>query len=273
MEHAPEKPLIPVRMLNEFTYCPRLMHLEWVQGEWQDNYETVDGRFVHRRVDDPSRTQPSIEDASWHLRSLTISSPSLGLIAKLDLVKGDKGRVSPIEFKRGKTPRVPNRAYDPERVQVAAQCLILRDQGFDVDEGFLYFAESHERVPVILDDSLLDLTHHHIAEMHQTAVSEVVPPVLIDSPKCPRCSLVGICLPDETALLQWHDETGSQPIRRLIPSADIKVPVYLTQQGTSVGKSGKRLIVRDHGTTIQEIKMMEVETVCDIYTITSYHML
>lgn len=27
-----EEPLIPVRMLNEFTYCPRLAYLEWVQG-------------------------------------------------------------------------------------------------------------------------------------------------------------------------------------------------------------------------------------------------
>ena len=26
--------LLPVRMLNEFQYCPRLSYLEWVQGEW-----------------------------------------------------------------------------------------------------------------------------------------------------------------------------------------------------------------------------------------------
>src|SRR4051812_17840126 len=42
---------IPARMLNEVTYCERLMYLEWVQGEFSDNYFTVDGRNVHERAD------------------------------------------------------------------------------------------------------------------------------------------------------------------------------------------------------------------------------
>jgi CRISPR-associated protein Cas1 len=41
-------------MLNEFAYCPRLAYLEWVQGEFADNLETIEGRFGHRRVDRPS---------------------------------------------------------------------------------------------------------------------------------------------------------------------------------------------------------------------------
>ena len=44
--------LIPARMLNEFAYCPRLAYLEWVQGEFEDSADTVEGRFHHRRVDD-----------------------------------------------------------------------------------------------------------------------------------------------------------------------------------------------------------------------------
>ena len=43
--------MIPVRMLNEFTYCPRLGYLEWVEGEWAGNLETMEGTFGHRRVD------------------------------------------------------------------------------------------------------------------------------------------------------------------------------------------------------------------------------
>ena len=43
--------LVPVRMLNEYTYCPRLAYLEWVQQEWADNRETMEGKEVHRRVD------------------------------------------------------------------------------------------------------------------------------------------------------------------------------------------------------------------------------
>jgi CRISP-associated protein Cas1 len=33
-EFTGDQPLMPVRMVNEFEYCPRLAYLEWVQGEW-----------------------------------------------------------------------------------------------------------------------------------------------------------------------------------------------------------------------------------------------
>ena len=45
--------LVPVRMLNEFAYCPRLAYLEWVQGEWAESGDTLDGTYQHRRVNRP----------------------------------------------------------------------------------------------------------------------------------------------------------------------------------------------------------------------------
>ena len=36
--------LIPVRMLNEYAYCPRLFALEWLNNEWADNTDTARGR-------------------------------------------------------------------------------------------------------------------------------------------------------------------------------------------------------------------------------------
>ena len=53
VQDVPE--LIPARMLNEFSYCPRLAYLEWVQGEFADSLDTLEGRFGHRRVDRPDR--------------------------------------------------------------------------------------------------------------------------------------------------------------------------------------------------------------------------
>src|SRR6202167_5294536 len=43
--------LLPLRMLNEYAYCPRLFHFMFVEGRWADNQFTVEGRHVHRRVD------------------------------------------------------------------------------------------------------------------------------------------------------------------------------------------------------------------------------
>ncbi|ACI99325.1 CRISPR-associated protein Cas1 [Rhodospirillum centenum] len=36
--------LVPARMVNEWVYCPRLAYLEWVEGEWADSGDTVNGR-------------------------------------------------------------------------------------------------------------------------------------------------------------------------------------------------------------------------------------
>ena len=44
-------PLAPVRMVNEFVYCPRLAFLEWVDSEWAESGDTMEGRRVHVRVD------------------------------------------------------------------------------------------------------------------------------------------------------------------------------------------------------------------------------
>ena len=61
-ELATDLPLLPARMLNEYQYCPRLSYLEWVQGEWAESADTVEGRHVHRRVDRPSGDLPPPEE-------------------------------------------------------------------------------------------------------------------------------------------------------------------------------------------------------------------
>jgi hypothetical protein len=41
-------PPVPVRILNEYAYCPRLGYLMWVEGEFADSADTVEGRIHHR---------------------------------------------------------------------------------------------------------------------------------------------------------------------------------------------------------------------------------
>ena len=131
-ELSADLPLLPARMINEYQYCPRLAYLEWVQGEWAESGDTVDGRYRHRRVDKPGGALPTPDAAEdgerIHARSITVSSTRLGLIAKLDLIEGEGSAVTPVDYKRGKRPHVPKGAYDPERVQLCVQGLILEEQ-------------------------------------------------------------------------------------------------------------------------------------------------
>ena len=169
-----DQPLIPVRMLNEHVYCPRLAYLEWVQGEWADSADTVDGRHRHQRVDKPSGDLPAVdkareENTEIHARSVTLSSNTIGLIAKLDLIEGEGDTVTPVDYKRGKRPHTPRGVYDPERVQLCAQGLLLREHGYVCDEGAIYYVASKERVSVPFDDELLALTRNAIAELRAMA--------------------------------------------------------------------------------------------------------
>src|SRR3990167_422337 len=92
-ELAGDMPLLPARMLNEHQYCPRLAYLEWVQGEWAESADTVEGRYRHRRVDKPGGDLPKPGEAEEgekiHAKSITLSSNRLPLITKLDPVEGE----------------------------------------------------------------------------------------------------------------------------------------------------------------------------------------
>ncbi len=234
---AADTPLVPVRMVNEFVYCPRLAFLEWVDSEWADSGDTAEGRRAHVRVDAGGGQLPAPEDVDakpdFVARSVTLASERLGIIAKMDLIQGDDGAVTPVDTKKGKRPHVAEGAYEPERVQVCAQALILEDAGYQVADGALWYAGSRERVRIVLDDALRARTREAIANLRLTAAAGRMPPPLVDSPKCTKCSLAGICLPDEVAFFR----RGLAP-RPLNPSAGTALPLYVQEPGARISKDG-----------------------------------
>lgn len=244
--------LIPVRMLNEFAYCPRLAYLEWVQGDFTDNAETIDGRTQHRQVDKPrGELQPGDDEVSRVLKSVEMAAPKLGLIARMDVIEVDGRTVVPVDYKRGKAPDVPEGAWEPERVQVCAQGLILEENGFEVPRAEIYFVESRRRVEIVLDAALRARTLALLAEMRSMAAAAQPPPPLVDSPKCPRCSLVSICLPDEINHLRLPagDPAEASPIRRLLAPLAEQNPLYVQSSTARIGKRGEELVVEERDGT------------------------
>ncbi len=283
--------LVPVRMLNEYAYCPRLFWLEWVEGDFRDSADTVDGRFQHRRVDRKSgrlaeaakkpaadtaggngeaaaagvTPEPEPERVRLHARSVDLSAPLLGLVTRIDLVEADGNHVTPVDYKRGRAPSIPGGAWEPERVQVCAQGLVLRENGYDCDEGIIYFIASKKRVTVPFDDALVTRTRSLLAELRARAASGVIPPPLVDSPKCPRCSMVGVCLPDETHALLADDagaaDSGAGGVRRLVPARDDALPLHVQSPRARVSKEGETLRIEVHGEETREVRLIEVSQV------------
>lgn len=239
--------LIPVRMLNEHAYCPRLAYLEWVQSEFADNADTIDGQFQHRNVNVESGSLPDPDqpvEERVHARSVMLSAPGVGLVARMDLIEAEGKLVTPVDYKRGRAPKVAEHAWEPERIQLCAQALALEENGYQVERGILYFVANKQRVEIPIDDELRARTRTLLAELRSNAQRAEAPPPLVDSPKCPRCSLVGICLPDEVNLLRSHDDDGhSDDVRRLIPSRDDALPLYVQSPGSKVGRSGAELTI------------------------------
>lgn len=251
--------LVPARMVNEYCYCPRLFHLEWVQGQFEHNADTAEGAYRHRAVDRTEGRLPPPDEISDLRRatSVTIGSERLGLVAVIDLVEGSGGRVLPVDIKKG-TPPPHADAWEPELVQLCVQGLLLRENGYQCEQGVIYYAASRERRFIDFDDHLIELTLERVAELRAAAATYDPPAPLVDSPKCPRCSLVGICLPDETNLLAARSQRAP---RRITPSRSAARPLYVTEQGAHIGMSDGRVEVTRHREPIASGRLLDISQV------------
>ena len=341
---------MPVRMLNEFVYCPRLFYYEHVEGVFEHNADTRRGAALHARVDSGKGELPaakaqsatskqkadstppdgadSIEAAATddvsirnpqseirndviHSRSVSLSSDRLGVTAKMDLVElrtGDESSlfspltVCPVDYKIGAPKEGENgpEIWDADRMQLGLQCLILRDNGYRCTEGVIYYRATKQRVTLAITPELEQWIETQIAAARRTAGGPIPPP-LVDSPKCPRCSLVTICLPDETRLLRdaplrpddedtiprqsafgfdrefgavnelpaRYAENGIKPplpgngsrMRRLIAARDDSRALYVATAGVSLGRKSEVLQVREKGELTAEIRINDLSHV------------
>lgn len=257
---AIDLPPIPARMVNEFVYCPRLAYLEWVQAEFSPNEFTVDGAIKHKRVDKPGGDLPAetVADEKIHARSVWLTSERLGLTAKIDLVEGEGHLVTPVDYKRGKRPHIEGGVYEPERVQLCVQGLLLREHGFACAEGIIWFAASKERVRVALDQELEARTIAAVAGLRAlVAEGSSIPEPFVDSPKCPRCSLIGICLPDEVRFLT---DPHALP-RPIAPALTTALPLYVQSPRAWVRKDGEILVIEEDKKKVGAARLGETSQV------------
>src|SRR5271157_3429707 len=193
--------------------------------------------------------------------------------------------VTPVDYKHGEPREIEGglELWPADRVQLAVQGLILRENGYRCEEGVVYYAKTRQRVRVAFDEELMRETEAAIARAWDLARAGEIPPPLVDSPKCPGCSLVGICLPDETNSLrapasgEWGVGSRESEARQLplfpegpetrVPSPEPRLlmtprdelrPLYLNLQGLRVGKSGEVLQMREKDALKQEVRMGEI---------------
>lgn len=196
----------------------------------------------------------------------------------VDLRRREVRRVTPVDYKAG-APRLGeecNELWDADRMQLGLQILVLRDNGYACDEGVIYYRATKQRVGLKMTPELEGWIVERIAEARRVSARAVIPPPLVNSPKCVRCSLAPVCLPDETRLLnrlQGEEDggggtngkrragpglPGSLPPRRLMAARDDERALYLNTQGCRVGVTSERLVVKEGDCTMDQIRLGDV---------------
>jgi CRISPR-associated protein Cas1 len=248
---------------------------------------------------DATANEPEAQNAepeTIHSRSVQMGSERLGVVAKMDLVEVRAARanvatseaedlfsvleVCPVDYKAGapKEGDEANELWDTDKMQLGLQALILRDNGYICNEGVIYYRATKQRVRLPITPELENWILQNIAEAKRV-IAGPIPAPLVHSPKCVRCSLAPVCLPDETRMLAQaraaidlsvgeaidtpEDSKGvaGEPPRRLIAARDDTRPLYLNTQGYRVGCKDEVLTVKEKDRVIEEVRMRDLSHV------------
>lgn len=299
--------LWPARGIAEHAYCPRLFYYMAVEGVFIPSHDTEEGAGVHRKVDRPSASIQALDEEDparpRSVRSLVLTSARLGITATLDLAEiaresGGGGGVRtavPVEYRKGRPRRVlaleatgappsgpcdemmeeapppqpPCEPWPTDRVQLGLQALLLEEAGYSVPHAVMYYASERTRLVVAVDEALRVEALATLEAAKAAAASGVRPPPLINDPRCPRCSLQPVCLPDEvnhqrfTAVTMEGDAIDAISVspRRMWPPRDDGIHLVLQKEGVKVGVRGESLRVTDReGALVRDTPLAGLES-------------
>ena len=200
MRNTSEMEVIPISALNALEYCPRKFYYQFVQGETLVNEFVLEGTLAHERVHQAG-THTTAEGEMETTR-LYLYSEALRLTGFADVIEERAGVLVPVEYKRGQQGQWLN-----DHIQLCAQALCLEERQPGkppIAFGYIYYVGSRRRVKVPFTQQLRTRTRAAITQALQVAALETPPPPLTGTlaARCPNCSLLPLCMPEEVRLLQ-----------------------------------------------------------------------
>ncbi|HVB23788.1 MAG TPA: CRISPR-associated protein Cas4 [Ktedonobacteraceae bacterium] len=192
--------MIPISALNALEYCPRKFYYQFVQGETLVNEFVLEGTLAHERVHQAGTH--AIAEGEMETTRLYLYSEALRLTGFADVVEERAGVLIPVEYKHGQQGNWLN-----DHIQLCAQALCLEERQpgkAPIAYGYIYYVGSRRRVKVPFTPQLRARTRAAITQALQVAALETPPPLLTGTlaARCPNCSLMPLCMPEEVRLLQ-----------------------------------------------------------------------
>jgi CRISPR-associated exonuclease Cas4 len=169
-------------------------------GEFTDNQYTIEGTSLHERVHTLSEIN---RDDTWQVRAIWLKSQQYQLIGKSDLIESTDGQLYPVEYKRGKKGE-----WDNDELQVCAQALCLEEMtGQTITQGYVYYAQSHQRQLVHISQQLRQSAIETIENLKILLQTGKMPPAIY-SKRCQGCSLKSQCLPRVAQKMSRYQEAN-----------------------------------------------------------------
>ncbi|MEH2333451.1 CRISPR-associated protein Cas4 [Nostoc sp.] len=191
---------ISIAALNQYAYCPHRCWRMFCAGDFTDNQYTIEGTNLHAHVHTTSDVQ---RGETWQIRAIWLKSEQYKLIGKSDLIEAESGQVYPVEYKRGRKGE-----WDNDELQVCAQALCLEEMtGQPVNTGYIYYAHSHQRQLVEINQELRQsaiTTIQSVTNLLETGTM----PKPVYSKRCQGCSLYSQCLPKATDKVKSYQEVN-----------------------------------------------------------------
>lgn len=200
-----EDELLILSNIQHFCFCPRQWQLISLEQLWEENHLTAQGRILHDKVDQPSKSA-RIGDIIT-MRSVPLVSYKLGLVGISDAVEltpaletsttsfvhpkyPGKWDAKPIEYKKGRPKR-----HNADILQLCAEAICLEEMyGIEIPEGAIFYGETKRHLNVPLDKFIRKETENTAHAMHHAFTQKkTIPPKY--SSRCKSCSLYEICLP------------------------------------------------------------------------------
>ena len=120
-----------------------------------------------------------------------------------DLIELENGEWYPVEYKRGKKGE-----WDNDELQVCAQALCLEEMtGKNIATGYVYYAQTHQRQLVEINDDLRKETIATIADVTKLLETGNMPSAIY-SKRCKGCSLFQQCLPKAVDKVKRYQEVS-----------------------------------------------------------------
>jgi CRISPR-associated exonuclease Cas4 len=199
MSDTSQMEMIPISSLNALEYCPRKFYYQYVQGETLVNEFVLEGALAHQRV---HQAGTRMAEGEMETTRLYLYSETLRLVGFADVIEERAGVLVPVEYKHGQQGQWLN-----DHIQLCAQALCLEERQpgkAPIAHGYIYYVGSRRRVRVDFTQQLQARTKAAIARALKVAALATPPPPLSGdlAARCPNCSLLPLCLPEEVRLLQ-----------------------------------------------------------------------